>query len=112
MKISYKSKKLSKHLTIPKEMLKAFGQRAKKVNQRMEELKSSDNLSILGCLPAANCHELTGNRKGQLAVSISGNYRLIFEPDHDPVPQKNDGGLDWESVTDIIIIEVEDYHGH
>jgi len=36
--------------------------------------------------------------------------RLIFEPDHNPVPQKPDGGLDWTQVTRIRVIEITDYH--
>lgn len=110
MEVYFKSNKLKKQLTLPKDMLKAFGQKAKKINQRIEDLKASDTLAIMKLIPAAGCHELTGNRKGKLAVEVSGNYRLIFEPEHDPVPKNEDGGLDWESVTAIKIIEIEDYH--
>lgn len=110
MKINFKSKKLEKQLTIPKEISKAFGVMAKKVNQRMKELKSAETLETMRTIPAADCHELKNNRKGQLAVSISGNYRIIFIPDHDPVPVKDDGGMDWTSITIIEITEVKDYH--
>lgn len=110
MEISYCSNKLEKQLTKPRELAKAFGQMARKVSQRHEELKSADSLSVLRLFPAANCHELTGDRKGQLAVSISGNYRIIFEPNHSPIPVKEDGGLDWQSVTAITILEITDYH--
>ncbi len=45
------------------------------------------------------------------AVDISGNHRIIFKPDHNPPPEKEDGGLDWSRVTDITIIAIgEDYH--
>lgn len=30
-------------------------------------------------LPGFRLHQLKGDRKGQWAVSISGNYRLVFE---------------------------------
>ncbi|HNP17174.1 MAG TPA: type II toxin-antitoxin system RelE/ParE family toxin [Fulvivirga sp.] len=110
MELEYKSNKLKKQLTQSKEMVKAFGIMAKKVNQRMAELTSADNLSVMSTIPAAHCHQLKGNRKGQIAVTISGNYRLIFIPDHDPVPLLDDGGLDLQSVTAIKIIETEDYH--
>ncbi|EIM73189.1 killer suppression protein HigA [Nitritalea halalkaliphila LW7] len=50
------------------------------------------------------------DRKGELAVDVSGNYRMIFEPLHDPIPKKDDGGLNWEEVTKIQINEIEDYH--
>lgn len=110
MEISYGSNKLEKQLTQPRELAKTFGHMARKVSQRHEELKSADLLSVMRLFPAANCHELTGDRKGQLAVTISGNYRMIFEPNHNPIPQKEDGGLDWQAVASIIILEITDYH--
>ena len=110
MKISYKSNKLERSLTKVKEMQKAFGTMAKKVNQRMKELSASANIEVLKTIPAANCHELKGNRKGQFAIDISGNYRLIFVPDHDPIPVKEDKSIDCIKITDIQVIGTEDYH--
>lgn len=110
MEISFKSRKLEKQLTDPKEMAKSFGQLARKVNQRLKDLTDADNLAIIKSIPAARCHELTGDRKGELAVDVSGNYRLIFEPNHDPIPKKADGGLNWEEVTSIQIKDIQDYH--
>ncbi len=110
MEIRYKSRKLEKQLTDPKEMAKSFGQLARKVNQRLKDLNDADNLAIMRTIPAARCHELTGDRHGELAVWISGNYRIIFEPFHNPMPLKKDGGLSWEEVTMIQINEIEDYH--
>lgn len=110
MEIRFKNKKLEKQLTDPKEMVKTFGQMARKVNQRLKDLTDADNLAIMRTIPAARCHELTGNRKGELSVDVSGNYRLIFEPDHNPLPRKADLGLNWDEVTKIQINEIEDYH--
>ena len=84
MEISYKNKKLEKQLTDPREIVKSFGELARKINQRLKELKDADSLSILKQIPAARCHE--------------------------PPPQKDDGGLNWEAVTKIQINEIEDYH--
>ena len=69
------------------------------------------SLEDLRNLPQARCHELTGNREGQLSVDLKYPYRLIFEPADKPVPSKVDGGLDWGKVTTIRILEVEDTHG-
>lgn len=110
MKISYKSNKLEKQLTDPKKMKKTFGVMAKKINKRMKDLSGVETLADMQLIPAARCHELSGNKQGKLAVDVSGNYRLIFEPVHNPQPEKDDGGLDWLRVTKIKIIEVEDYH--
>ncbi len=76
----------------------------------MQELISAQNLEILKTIPAANCHELKGNRKGEFAVYISGNYRLIFEPDCNPVPVKDDNTIDCIRISDIKILGTEDYH--
>jgi len=110
VEINYKSRKLERQLTDPKVMMKSFGQLARKVNQRLKDLSDADNLAIMKTIPASKCHELTGDRKGELAVDVSGNYRMIFEPNHIPVPIKYDGGLNWEEVTKIQINGIEDYH--
>lgn len=111
MEISFKTKKLKTQLTNSNEMKKAYGQTAKKVNQRMKELRASENLEIvMNTIPAAKCHELKGDRKGEFAVSISGNYRLVFIPDHDPVPRKHDNSIDCIRITKIKVLSTEDYH--
>lgn len=110
MKISYQSNRLKKSLTEAKEIQKQFGTMAKKVNQRMKELSASENLAVLKSIPGANCHELKGNRKGEFALDISGNHRIIFVPDHDPLPVNEDLSLDCIRITDIEILGTEDYH--
>lgn len=110
VEISYKSRKLEKQLTDPKEMTRSFGQLARKVNQRLKDLSDADNLAIMKSFPAARCHELEGGRKGELSIDVSGNYRMIFVPLNEPIPKKDDGGLNWEEVTKIQIIEIKDYH--
>lgn len=43
-------------------------------------------------------------------MDLWGQYRLIFEPDHEPLPELLDGGVDRAKVTKILIREVVDYH--
>ena len=76
----------------------------------MQEFKAAENLAVIKKIPAARCHQLTGDHDGELAVDISKNYRLVFEAYHDPLPKKTDGGLDWKQVTVIRILRIEDYH--
>ena len=91
-------------------MLKAFGKdQTKKLQARLDDLQAALTLEVMRPLPG-RCHELKGDRKGQLALSLKEPYRLIFEPANDPIPTKPDGGLDWPSVTEIRILEVVDYH--
>ncbi len=110
MNITFKNRKLQKILTDPGEIKKAYGSMAKRVSQRMDQLQAAPNLATIQSLPTLECHLLTGDRKGEWAVSISGNYRLIFDIDHHPIPTKEDGGIDSIRITDIRILETTDYH--
>ncbi len=85
-------------------------ERAGIVRRRLDDLYAADSLEDMRNVPG-KCEELKRNRKGQLSVRLDGGYRLIFVPEHDPIPRKPDGGLDWKRVTAIKVIEVEDYHG-
>ena len=77
---------------------------------RMAVLKSARNLAQVPATPPDRRHMLRGSRKGQYAVDLAHPYRLIFEPNHDPVSRLPDGGVNLEEVTSITIIEVLDYH--
>ena len=77
---------------------------------RMAVLKNAMNLAQVPPTPPDRRHMLRGGRMGQYAVDLVHPYRLIFEPNHDPVPRLPDGGVNLEEVTSITIIEVSDYH--
>ncbi len=79
--------------------------------RRLQELRDVDVLEFMRRLPQADCHELLGDRKGQLAVNVQFPFRLIFKIANEPVPVRDDGGIDWTRVTAIRILEVVDYHG-
>lgn len=111
MEIAFASRKIEKLCNSTKEMRGKLGTRnAQVLQQRLAEMKAAANLDDLGKLPGARCHELIGERQGQLAVDLVHPRRLIFQPDHDPMPAKSDGGLDWQKVTCVIINEIVDYH--
>ncbi len=87
-------------------------QNAKKLKQRLFELRAASSLDKISHLPPPRLHELDQDRNGQFAVDLKHPFRLIFEPDHDPVPRKSDGGIDRTLISAIKIIEVGvDYHG-
>lgn len=109
MNIDYRSNKLRKILTNAILIKKEYGTMAKKVSQRMEQLNAAGNLAVLISLPV-NCHSLTGNRQGEWAMDISGNFRLIFGIHQNPIPLKRDQSVDTILVTDIRILEITDYH--
>ena len=112
MDIVLLDKKLKKSANEWRKLVRSFGQRqAEVIRRRLDELKAADNLAVVRSIPQARCHELKENRKGQLAVDLVYPYRLIFEPDHNPIPTTEDGRLDWAGVSKIRVIEVQDYHG-
>ncbi len=110
MKIDFKNNKIRKALSDAREMQKAFGIMAKKVSQRMEQLTTVTTLAEMQMYQAARCHELKGERKGEWAVDISVNHRMIFEINQQPLPLNKDGSVDTKKITDIMIIETTDYH--
>ena len=112
MDLSFASRKLKKQMEDDRQLQKAFGQLAKPLRRRLVTLADAPALADVPAGPPDRCHLLTGDRAGQFAVMLTGNWRMIFEPDHDPVPRLPNGGLDVEAVTVIRIIEVVDYHGN
>ena len=110
MKIRYRNNKLAKKLENASAIKISFGDMAKKVSMRLDDIRAAPNLAVLKQIPQAACHQLKGDRVGEWAVSISGNHRLIFELDHDPIPLKEDGSIDEIVITDIVVTGTEDYH--
>lgn len=112
MEVSFASNKLQKLCSNAKKMRGEFGPRCSdELQARLFELKAAETLADMRSWPQARCHELSGDRKGQLAVDLEHPQRLIFEPDHSPVPTKPEGGLDWQQVTKVVVLEIVDYHG-
>jgi len=111
MEISFASSKLAKLCNSQQEMRGKLGPRcAERLQQRLEELRAAATLQDMRSLPGPRCHELTQDRKGQLAVDLVHPRQFVFEPAHDSVPTKADGGLDWSKVTEIAVLGVVDYH--
>lgn len=110
MQLEFKSKKLERTLNDPLLIKKSFGENAKRVVQRLEEMRSAPTLAVLMSIPATRCHKLSGQRKNEWAVAILPNHRLIFEIANDPVPEKEDGSVNIVLITHIRILETTDYH--
>jgi len=79
---------------------------SRKLKQRLAELQAAETLDDISHLPPARCHELKGDRAGQLSIDLGHPFRLILEPDEDPIPRKPDGGLDRTAITMILVVEV------
>lgn len=84
-------------------------ERARRLARRLDDLRAAATLAVMKSLPG-RCHELTADRKGQIAIDLDGPYRLIFEPANEPLPLDGNGSLDWNRVTIIRVLLIGDYH--
>jgi proteic killer suppression protein len=111
MEVYFRDQKLETLCRDHRQLQRRYGeQRAKLLVQRVAELLAFEILAQMRNYPLARCHELVGERKGQLSVDLDWPYRLIFEVINNPIPKKRDGGLNWNKVTKIMIIEIADTH--
>ena len=111
MEISFRTRKLARIFDSKRALIREYGNRAARtIMIRLAVLQDSETLAEVPKTPPDRMHQLTGNRDEQFAVYLVHPYRLVFEPDHDPLPRKKDGGLDLELVTAIMVMEVVDYH--
>ena len=110
MEINFSRTKLQKVFNSEAELKKAYGEQARIIMRRMVMLRAASNLSDVSHLPPVRRHELTGELQNHFAIDLKQPFRLLFKPNHDPVPKKKDGGIDLENVTAITITEIKDYH--
>ena len=114
MDVVFSSKKLNKQLSEEKVMVRVHGRRrCDLLKVILTQLRAAPNLGVFAppYSPPHRCHELKGNKKGVLSVDLDHPYRLLFRPINDPVPMREEGGLDWSGITAIEITGVEDTHG-
>jgi len=113
MNIRFADRKLEKECNDARLLKRKHGERrAKLIANRLAVFQEAKSLADLGppYRGPYRCHELLQNRSGQLSVDLDHPYRLIFTPDHQPVPTRTEGGLDWAKVTAITILEIVDTH--
>lgn len=111
MEILFSSAKMAKVFSDHSALVKEYGEKlARNVGTRLLLLESVNSLVDVPFLPPIHCHPLKGDRKGLFAVDISKNYRLIFRPEHAPIPRKENGEVALERITKITILGIEDYH--
>lgn len=98
MQISYKNKKIEKICTDTSYARKKHGlDMAIKIQQRVNEIKASDNVENMIKYGIGRCHELKGDRSGDYAVDLVQPYRLTFS-------------VERNEVMIALIKEIIDYH--
>jgi len=110
MDIIFKNKRFGNLVNDENRLYRKYGQqRAYKILLRLSELSVATTLEDVRHLPG-NYHELKHNRKGQWSCELDQPYRLIFEPQEDPIPQDEHGKYIWIEIKAIEIIEITNYH--
>ncbi|MAE50883.1 MAG: system killer suppression protein [Micavibrio sp.] len=112
MDVQFKKNKMQKTCESEKRLIKTFGQsRARKIQRRLTVLRDADCLEQISHKPPERRHQLSGNRDEEFTVDIEDQWRIIFKPNHNEIPRKEDGGIDISKVTAISIIDIcEDTH--
>ena len=109
MQITYASKTIQRLCEEDKHQRKQLGeQRAKRLKNRLAELRAVENVSQL---QLGRPHALTADRAGQYSVDLDGPMRLLFEPTDQPPPTLPSGGIDWQQVSSVRLLEIGDTHG-
>ena len=76
MYIEFKTKKLKQQCERQSKGVEAWGEQlARKVVQRLNELKYLPDVQALRALPHLRCHPLKGNRAGQYAIDLDRTVR-------------------------------------
>lgn len=111
MDIRFRTRRLAKTFNAFVDLERFYGtQMAKAIIKRMAVLKNAPHLGLVPPTKPDRRHQLSGNKHEQFAVDLIHPHRLVFKPNHDPIPRKKDGGIDLEHVTAIMILKVVDYH--
>ena len=97
MDIEYATNRLSAASLDLSEATRLFGVPiGRKYVQRLAVLRATDKFTVLYGHRALRLHPLKGDRAGQYAMTLTGNYRLILER---------------ISEDTVRVVDVEDYHG-
>ena len=111
MGITFRQKKLQQIVNDQRKLKAKFGQpMADLIQNRLLVLAAAGNLSQIRLGGPLRLHQLVGNRAGQFSVDLVHPYRLVFVPNHEPVPTTQNGSIDRVQVTDITIIGILDTH--
>jgi len=110
MQTTYASETIQRLCEEDKHQHKQLGdKRAKRLKNRLGELRAVENVSQL---QLGRLHALTADRAGQYSVDLDGPMRLLSEPtEHPPPTLASSGGIDWQQVNSVRLLEIRDTHG-
>lgn len=110
MEVTFATTKLAKLCSSWDRMVRELGpDMARRLGARLHEMEAAASLAELRTLPQVRVHQLTGDRDEQVSLDLVHPRRLINRP-ADPVPRTPDGGLDWNAIASVVVLEIADTH--
>jgi toxin HigB-1 len=111
LNISFATKRLEKLCNSHKEAVKKLGKaNAVLLADRLASLASISKLNEARHLPG-RFHALSGDRRGEFSLYLSGGQRLVVRPSDVPLPRLNDKSIDLSQVESVEVTFIGDYHG-
>ena len=113
MEISFRDQKLADMLKDDRELRKKFGRLAKNVQLRIDLLRQARTLAEVSHAPPPRRHRKKGTDK-TFVIDVKtkkDKWRIEFDVANDPVPLKDDGGIDLNAVTAVEIVEISVHYG-
>lgn len=104
MKLYYTTTKLEKILSDKRQIKRFYPREYNKIVTRLSELIVANNLSEIPNVPPPRRHKLYGNKAGCWGIDYTKNFRIILKP-------INEFDMnDLKTITDVMILALEDYH--
>ncbi len=103
MEIYFRKKKLEKMLSSERMIKRYFSKIQTGLVNRLTELESVSNLSLITHLPPPRKHRLSGDYENYWAVDVSKNQRLLFSSYSSEITKEI-------NIKKIMIEGIEDYH--
>lgn len=111
MKIGYASGKLEKICTVKRMASKEYDQAVVvRLFQHLGLLAAYNHLGEIGHRTSPlGFHPLSANYAGCFAIKVTGKLRVVFKP-AGSVTYLNANDVDLNSVTEVEVVAIEDYH--
>lgn len=115
MDIDFRTNKLRNKFSEDSQLKKHYGTECSKlIKYRLAELRAAEDLTYFWPpnKRLGRCHRISkGLTYHRMSLNLKDPYILIFKPNHDPYPLRDEGGLDWSQITAITILDVKNTRG-
>jgi len=110
VEVSFASTKFARLCSSMDRMVRELGpEMARRLGTRLQELEAAESLADLRLLPQVRAHELGGDRDEQISLDLVHPRRLIIRATNPP-PRNPEGGLDWDAIKSVVVLEIADTH--